>query len=210
MELLKLSLADWLTATGDKEPIPSAGSSVTLSAATGVGLLRRVVVATSQKKSHAQYHDALKALVPTLDKLQQTLKENIEKDADAFLAVRETFFMPEITMDDRLEKVEVLDLAFKATAMIPLEVMDLCVEALTLVEAHLAQLNKDLLVDVYSAVMQIFAGLSGSYASVRKNLQPVDDPAHVTQQQTKAADLLKKGRDMVNHIEMVCVKELEV
>ncbi len=171
MALTKQSLESFVDAVASDAPAPGGGSVAALSAALGASLLCMAIRISAKK----QPDDALKALLPQLEKEKDRLVQLVDEDAAAFNQVMAAFALPKNTEDEKNKRAAAIQTAFQHAASVPLETMQ-C--ALRVLEAGqtVAQLSSpNVASDVGTGTQMAYAGLQGAGYNVKINLAAIKD-----------------------------------
>lgn len=195
-----LTLHDFTQALASKEPTPGDGSTAALVGELGCALAKMTANLTVGKRRYEKYETELNAFITEMNRLSGELAHSIELDADAILAVREAIFMPDGTMDERQEKVDVMDLTLKASAMVPNEVMEKCLSALILMEGVMDKLNDDALSNLGGGATFLGAAVKSAYLSSLATMRSLDDDRFKQKYTDRAKEILTATHDLTEKI----------
>jgi formiminotetrahydrofolate cyclodeaminase len=163
-----VSLRDFIEPVGSADTPHGLGSSLLL-----------MVAALPQTKSDSSTDRAkLVEAAAALTGLQQQLIETIETETAVKLFTARN--MPQASATQRSERQAAIQLALRAAADVPLEVMRLCARGLELgatVAAHCARAASP---DVQLGVTLLLAGFDGARSNLEGKLSSFIDAAHIT------------------------------
>ena len=97
MQLINLSVTDFMTKLASKEPTPGGGSAAALSGVMGVSLVQMVANLTLGRKKYADHEGLMNEILKECEGLHQGLLEAIDVDAEAYNQVSAAFGMPKET-----------------------------------------------------------------------------------------------------------------
>jgi formiminotetrahydrofolate cyclodeaminase len=161
----------------------------------GTALLRAVAALPKTKSDSADDRTVLMSALTALADVQEQLIETIETDtAVKIFAARN---MPQASETERRERQAALQLALRAAADVPLEVMRLCALGLKHAQAVAARSARAASSDVELAVALLRAGFNGVRANLEMKLSSltyvvyteavVEEIARLTEEATAAA-----------------------
>ena len=173
-----ISLRDFMEAIGSAQETHGAVS--TAAAAGGLGTSLLVMVATLPHTRSDSVADRTKLIeaVTTLAEVREELIETIETETAVKLFTARN--MPQASEAQRSERQAAIQLALRAAADVPLEVMRLCARGLELAATVAAHSARPASADVQLGVTLLQAGFDGSRSSLEGKLSSFIDAAYVT------------------------------
>jgi formiminotetrahydrofolate cyclodeaminase len=174
----EMPIRDFLEAIASGEGIHGAVSAATVAGGIGTSILR--MVAVMPKRTSIAPHDwaTLVNAATGLTELQQQLFEAIETEtAVKIFAARN---MPQSSEAQRTERHAALQLALRAAADVPLEIMRLCGCGLKYAETIARCSARAASGDVQMAITLLQAGFNGARANLEAKLGSLADAAYVT------------------------------
>jgi len=173
-----ISLRDFIAAVGSAEAPHGAVSTAAVAGSLGSSLLL-MVAALPQAKSDSNAVRAKQIEAATaLSGVRQQLIETIETEtAVALFAARN---MPRASAEQRSERQAAIQLALRASADVPLEVMRLCTQALRLATTVAADSPRAASADAQLGVALVRAGFDGARLTLERKLSSFTDPAYVS------------------------------
>lgn len=173
-----ISVRDFITAVGSGKKAHGTVSAAAVAGSLGASLLLRVA-ARAHASSHS-IHDqtSVKEAATALTGIQLQLIETIETEtAVRVFAARQ---LPQGNDVQRSERQAAIQLALRAAADVPLEIMRLCAHGLTLAEAVAARSPRSVASDIRLGVALLHAGFSGARGNLERKLTALADTAHLT------------------------------
>jgi formiminotetrahydrofolate cyclodeaminase len=173
--LKDMNLKSFLDTTISDAPVPGGGSVAALSGALAAALSGMVANLTIGKKKYADFEAPMKEVLERMSVLKDELLEDIDRDAKAFDGVMACFKMPKETDEDKKNRKEAMQKAFKEASEVPFEVAKKCIKIMDEAEYVVVNGNKNAVTDgAVSAMMARTACLSALY-NVRINLSSIKD-----------------------------------
>lgn len=205
MSLITKNISEFLNELASSSPAPGGGSVSALAGALGSALISMVGNLTIGKKKYAEVEAEMKNVINESEKLRGKLATLIDKDTDAFNLVMAAFSMPKETDDQKTARAAAIESATKEATMVPLEVMHVCLDAVTLSEAVARKGNTNALSDAGVSALLLRAGCRGAYYNVKINLSSLKDPTFVEKIKQDAAITMDavdaKARAVIDHVE---------
>ena len=192
-KLTQLSCKEFVNILATKEPVPGGGGTAALVGALGVALGNMVGSLTVGKKKYAEVEPELLALKAKSGQLQEQLLAMVEKDAEAFAPLSKAYCLPAETEEQKTAKAQVMEGALRVAAAAPLEIMELCMDALKMIE-RFAQIGSRLAVsDAGRAATCIRAALNAASLNVRIHTQLMKDRTVAEEMNERTEFLLRNG-----------------
>lgn len=175
--LTDISLRDFIAAVGSAN-----GHGVVSTAATagslGASLLLMVAALPRTTSTSLANWANLADAARVLDGVQQQLIETIETETAVKLFTARN--MPQVDDAQRSERQAAIQLALRASADVPLEVMRLCVQGLRVAAAVATHGARRASAEVRLGIALLHASFSGAQASLEGKLSSFTDAAYVT------------------------------
>ncbi len=189
----------FLTALASAEPTPGGGSASALAGALGGALTSMVCKLTVNNEKFQDAAAELQGIQEQAQRLQTRLNTLIEEDSQAYKTVLAAFRRPKTTDDEKVERRQAIQTAFKGAADTPLETMKAALEVLKLTQTAAKKGNPNAITDIGCAVHLAKAALDGAALNVKINLSSIKDEewttrirAEVSQLQTLADTLAQQ------------------
>lgn len=132
MEFQEQSIARFTEELASRAPVPGGGGSSALVGAVGVALGQMVGSLTVGKKKYAAVEQELLELMARADALRQRLLHLVQRDAEVFAPLADAYGLPRETEEQRAEKDRVMAIALRDACAVPIEIMEVCCEGVTL------------------------------------------------------------------------------
>ena len=204
--LKDLSITEFLQQTASAEPLPGGGCTAALNAALAAGLTEMVANLTIGRKEFQTVEDDMKKIVQAAANLRQKLENDIDNDAQAYQAVLAAFKLPKETDDEKKQRSDAIQLAFKTAAKVPMSVARDALIIMDLASRAIARGNPNAVTDVAVAVLAArTAALAAAY-NVKINLGAIKDSDFVEELSREVEDLEKKAirkeKEILAHIKI--------
>jgi glutamate formiminotransferase/formiminotetrahydrofolate cyclodeaminase len=171
-------------------PAPGGGSVSALAAALGSALTSMVCHLTIGKKKYEDVQDEMIRALGQADELRAKLTDLIDQDTEAFNDVMRAFGLPKDTEEQKLRRSEAIQEATRQATLVPLEVMKLSEQAITLAKAAAEKGNVNSISDAGVAGLILKAACEGAAYNVRINLATLKDTRFVAETKTLADAML--------------------
>jgi methenyltetrahydrofolate cyclohydrolase len=205
--LLKdLSITEFLQQTASAEPLPGGGCTAALNAALAASLTEMVANLTIGRKKFQAVEEEMQKIAQAAGDLRKKMQNDIDKDAQAYQEVLAAFKLPKITDEDKKQRSDAIQQAFKNAASVPLGVARDAVNILDLAARAITNGNPNAVTDGAVAVLAArTAALAAAY-NVKINLSAIKDTAFVVELTREIEDLenqaIRKEREILAHIKI--------
>ena len=146
-------------------PAPGGGGAAALTAALGTALGSMVGALTAGKKSYAPVEEEIKAAMTALEALRLQLLDMVQKDAEGFEPLAAAYKLPKETPD----REEILERATLRACQAPVEMMELCCQALEQVAVMTEKGSRLAVSDAGCGAALLKAGLDAAALNVYIN-----------------------------------------
>jgi methenyltetrahydrofolate cyclohydrolase len=174
----EVSLRDFIEAVGSAEAAHGGVSTAAVAGALGSSLLLMVAVLPQTRSDSVTDRAKLVEVATALNSMQQQLIETIETETAVKLFTARS--MPQASDAQRSERLAAIQLALRASAEVPLEVMRLCAQGLALAAIVAAHGARAASADVQLGVALLHAGFDGARSNLESKLSSFTDAAYVT------------------------------
>ena len=175
MEYSSMSCRNFVNVLGSSEPVPGGGGASALVGAVGTALGSMVASLTIGKKKYKDVEEDMIALREKAQKLQDQLVGLIERDAEVFAPLAAAYGMPKETPEEIEKKEQVMAVVLKNAAMVPLEIMERCCDALDLMREFAAKGSMLAISDAGVGAACCRAALQGASLNVFINTKSMKD-----------------------------------
>src|SRR6187397_2449949 len=173
-----ISLRDFIEAIGSAETAHGAVSTAAVAGGLGSGLLLMVAALPQTRSDSVADRAKLVEAATALTDVQRQLIETIETETAVKLFSARS--MPQASDAQRSERLAAIQLALRASADVPLEVMRLCAQGLELAATVAAHGARAVAADVQLGVALLQAGFDGARSNLEAKLSSFSDAGYVT------------------------------
>ncbi len=171
-----ISLRDFIETVGSADAAHGAASTAAVAGGLGSSLLLMVAALPKTRSDSAADRAKLLEAGHALTSVQQQLIETIETETAVKLFIARS--MPQGSDAQRSERLAAIQLALRASADVPLEVMRLCAQGVVLAATVAAHGARAASADVRLGLMLLHAGFDGARSSLEGKLSHLTDPAY--------------------------------
>ena len=193
--MLNKSVTEFTEALASKAAVPGGGGASALVGAIGIALGDMVGELTVGKKKYAGVEEDVKALMARAQELRVKLLDCVNKDAEAFEPLSRAYGIPK----DDPARDEVMEKCLRDAAAAPLEILDLCCEAIELQREFAAKGSVLAVSDAATGVVFCWSAMYGAAVNVKVNTKSMKDRdyaekvnAHVDAQMAKYWPIAEK------------------
>lgn len=193
--MLNKSVTEFTEALASKAAVPGGGGASALVGAIGIALGDMVGELTVGKKKYADVEEDVRALMARAQELRVRLLSCVNKDAEAFAPLSRAYGIPK----DDPTRDEVMEKCLRDAAAAPLEILDLCCEAIDLQREFAAKGSVLAISDAATGVVFCWSAMYGAAVNVKVNTKSMKDReyaetinAHVDAQMAKYRPVAEK------------------
>jgi formiminotetrahydrofolate cyclodeaminase len=205
---LSTSLSPFLDELASASPAPGGGSVAALAGALGAALTSMVCNLTIGKKKYAGVEQDMKKILGQAENLRKQFTGLIDTDAAAFHKVIEAFGLPKDTEPQKALRAAAIREATREATLVPLQVMNHCIDALALARQVAESGNVNSVSDAGVAALMLSAGAESAALNVQINLNGLDDQEFVGWKSEELASLRKSSRMMLEDIQSLVADKL--
>ncbi len=200
-DLVKKTLTGFCDELSTDSPAPGGGSVAAFCSAMSGALSAMVSNLTFSKKGYEKVWEEAKEL----SEIGQDIKERslvaIDSDTQAFYDMMDAARLPKKTDEDKKIRTDAIQEATKKAILVPLETMEIALEAVEL-SAKIAKIgNSNALSDAGVAAITTNAAAKSAYLNVKINMGSIDDETFKSDILTKADKLLEKTNNIALQVE---------
>ena len=204
MKFQEMSSNEFVEILATKAPVPGGGGASALVGAIGTALGNMVASLTVGKKKYADVEAQMYEFKEKCDSLQAALLDLVEQDAKVFEPLSKAYSLPRETVEEIAKKEKIMEEALRAAAMVPLEIMERCCEAINMM-AFFAEAGSVLAISDAGAGATICrAALEGASLNVFINTKAMKDRAYaqtINQQAVQMLDVyVPKAEQVFNDV----------
>ena len=183
--------SEFVEVLASKAPVPGGGGASALVGAVGTALGNMVGSLTVGKKKYAQVEEEMWELKGRCERLQKEFLGLMERDAEVFEPLSRAYGMPRQTQEERDEKARVMEAALKEAALVPLEIMEKCCEALEIIRVFAEKGSAIAISDAGVAAAFVKAALEGASLNVYINTKSMADRDYARELDGRADAMLE-------------------
>jgi formiminotetrahydrofolate cyclodeaminase len=172
-----ISLRDFISAVGSPEETHGAVSAAAVAGGLGTSLLLMVATLPQTRSDSVADQKKLLEAAAALTSVQQQLIETVETETAVKLFAARN--MPQANEAQRSERLSAIQLALRASADVPFEVMRLCARGLELAATLAVHSARAAAADAQLGVGLLQAGFDGARSSLEGKLTSFTDPKYV-------------------------------
>lgn len=206
--LLDLNLRGFANELSMDSPAPGGGSTAALCGALSAALSAMVSNLTVGKKEYEDVQIKIKDLATHGQALKDQLLHDVDADTVAFNNVMTAMRMKNKTDEQKEARAAAIEETSKKATLVPLEVLEKCVEALNLAKEVVLSGNKNSISDAGVAGLTAQAGAEGAFYNVRINLPDIQDEKFKKDLGDRANSLKEDAVNLGNEIKDLVLKEL--
>jgi len=177
--LNSLSVSKFLDETASNSPAPGGGSVSALAASLGAALASMVCRLTMKRDTNVSVQIELESVLIKFERLRAKFTALIDEDTNAFKKVIAAYRLPKETIEQDAQRVAAIQSAYKEATVVPLQLLELCGEAVALLKIVGEKGNKNSLTDAGVAILMLGAACEGAAMNVRINLVSITDLSFV-------------------------------
>ena len=193
MEMTKLSCEKFLAELASKAPTPGGGGTAALVGAAGVALGNMVGNLTTGKKKYAAVEEKIQALNAKAETLRKELEALVQEDAEAFAPLAAAYGLPKDTPEQAADKERVMETALTRAALVPIKIMQKCLEGITLAYSYAVDGSTMAISDAGCAAVLCKAALQAASLNVFVNTKLMTNREFATALEHTAEQLLDAG-----------------
>jgi formiminotetrahydrofolate cyclodeaminase len=207
-KLVKQNIKMFLDEVASSSPAPGGGSVAALSGALGAALSSMVCNLTRGKQGYETVQDEIREILEKSEGLRKDLTDLIDKDTDAFNEVIKALKMPKETEDQKEQRRNAMQIAFKQATEVPLETARKCEQILDIAHIVAEKGNKNSISDAAVSALMAQTGVQAAMLNVRINLSSIKDTEYVQQVSTELHELLQNAMQKSTEILGIVEKNL--
>ena len=195
-ELPEASVTRFTELLASPAPVPGGGGASALAGAVGIALGDMVGELTVGKKKYAGVEDEIKALMAKAQDLRVKLLACIEKDAAAFEPLSKAYGIPK----DDPGRDEAMEQCLRDAAAAPLEIFDLCCEAINLQKEFAEKGSRLVISDTATGAALCRGALYGAAVNVKVNTGLMKDRACAEKLNAHIDGAMEQYRNLADQI----------
>lgn len=193
MEMMERACSQFLAELASKAPTPGGGGTAALVGAAGVALSNMVGNLTTGKKKYAAVEEKIQALNAKAETLRKELEALVQEDAEAFAPLAAAYGLPKDTPEQAADKERVMETALTRAALVPIKIMQKCLEGITLAYSYAVDGSTMAISDAGCAAVLCKAALQAASLNVFVNTKLMTNREFATALEHTAEQLLDAG-----------------
>ena len=193
MEMIERACSQFLAELASKAPTPGGGGTAALVGAAGVALGNMVGNLTTGKKKYAAVEEKIQALNAKAETLRKELEALVQEDAEAFAPLAAAYGLPKDTPEQAADKERVMETALTRAALVPIKIMQKCLEGITLAYSYAVDGSTMAISDAGCAAVLCKAALQAASLNVFVNTKLMTNREFATALEHTAEQLLDAG-----------------
>lgn len=193
MDMMNESCSRFLAELASKAPTPGGGGTAALVGAAGVALCNMVGNLTTGKKKYAAVEEKIQALNAKAETLRKELEALVQEDAEAFAPLAAAYGLPKDTPEQAADKERVMETALTRAALVPIKIMQKCLEGITLAYSYAVDGSTMAISDAGCAAVLCKAALQAASLNVFVNTKLMTNREFATALEHTAEQLLDAG-----------------
>lgn len=203
MNLIDMSVKDFLAELASDSPAPGGGSVAALAGAAGAALCAMAARLTLGREKYRDAWSEMEGLRDEAGSLGERLAALVDEDTRAYGAVVAARRLPKATEAERAGRGAALREAVMHSARVPLETLTVLRTLVGCAARAVERGNPSCLTDAGSAAQMIRAGAMAAAYNVRVNLPDIADERARESLRAQAAEALAAVRKEVDRLELV-------
>ena len=192
MNLVEMTVNQYLETVASDAPAPGGGSASALCGAQGADLAAMVAGLTLGKKKYPLDQELCAAAVETGKRLAASLTAQIDRDTDAYNLIAAAYRLPKEGDKERIVRsLAIADATMTATE-VPYQTLQFANAGLILVESLVGHSNANCASDLGVAALNLLACARGAWLNVCINLPGVTDEARAHEFRTEGKRMLEQ------------------
>ena len=193
MEMMERTCSQFLAELASKAPTPGGGGTAALVGAAGVALGNMVGNLTTGKKKYAAVEEKIQALNAKAETLRKELEALVQEDAEVFAPLAAAYGLPKDTPEQAADKERVMETALTRAALVPIKIMQKCLEGITLAYSYAVDGSTMAISDAGCAAVLCKAALQAASLNVFVNTKLMTNREFATALEHTAEQLLDAG-----------------
>lgn len=198
--LTTAAVDDFVDSVSMESPVPGGGSVAALCGSLGASLAAMVAGLTVKRRELAPVHPGMKALAVEAQSLKDRLVHLVTEDSASFDGVMAAMRLPRSTEAEKAARDAAVESANTQAALVPLEVVGLCVRVIELATQVAGEGYDSCLSGSGVAASVALAGVEGAALNVLINTGSLKDEKEGTRLKNEALAGVSKARKAARQV----------
>ncbi len=199
--LVNMTITEFADELSTDSPAPGGGSVAALCSSMSGALSAMVSNLTIGKKGYEPVWEEAKDYAEMGQKVKEDSLAAIDKDTEAFYEMMDAMRLPKKSDEEIAFRNEAIEKATKNAILIPLETLEISLDAVNLAEKVAKIGNANALSDAGVAAITANAAAKAAYLNVKINMGSIEDEQFKFDILTKAEDLLSRINTIALEVE---------
>ena len=199
-DLGALSCEDFCRILASKEPVPGGGGASALAGALAAALGNMVGNLTVGKKKYAAHEAELQTCNAKAGELRERFLSLIQADADSFAPLAAVCRLPSGTEEEKAVKEARMQTALKEACVVPEQIMECCLETLSLIEVYEEKGTVMAVSDAAAAALLCASALTAAALNLRINAKSMADREQAGALLTRMEQRIETGEAQARRI----------
>lgn len=191
MKLADMTVTQFVDAVASDAPAPGGGSVAALEGSIAAALTAMVANLTQGRKKYAAFAEYAAEVEKKGNAIKASLLDVMDRDTEAFNLVSDAFGMPKDTDEQKAARSAAIQSGLKACTKTPMEMMELCGDAVALAASLLEHgFNDTSASDLGVAFLSLKSAMQGAWLNVLINISSIKDEAFTAEYREMGKNLL--------------------
>ena len=200
IKFCELPVEEYISDLSSRAPIPGGCGTSALVGALGIALGGMVANMSLGKNQYTETDGDIASLKVSAYRVQKELLELVEKEAEVFAPLAGTYRMPTDTEEERESRERVKQAFLKDSALVPLEMMRKCGEAIMLLKQFAIKGSVYSLSDAGCGAILCKAAMQSAWLNVSVNTKHIKDKKFVSDTNNEAREILEQYLPLADKI----------
>lgn len=194
----KMTLEEYNKILASKSPTPGGGSALAVIGTIACSLVEMSVNVTLAKLTQSdEYYGVLTSNAVFFARAREKLQQLSNDDATAFRRIVDCMHLPKETNEQKTQRACELQKAYHKAALVPLDVMQVCCQALSIAKNKILPYAYDYVASDCKIGMDLFANIiENSMENVYANTRLITDEELSSRLETQGKDVLTKAKQV--------------
>lgn len=206
--LVQMNLRQFANETASESPAPGGGSISAYVGALGISLSTMVANLSSHKKGWDDRWKEFSDVAEQGQRIKDSLLTLVDEDTRAFNRIMDAFGLPKATEDEKKVRTEAIQAATKNAIEVPLNVMKLCYDSMSLIQKMAESGNPNSVSDAGVGALCARTAVYGAWLNVKINATSYKDAAYVESVLKEGSNILHKA--LQTEVEILKVVESKI